>query len=100
MEFKIVSGENLEIGKLYKILRHLRKRLVIEKGIFIKQDDQLICFKLHSVSRNISNYVYIMDHSSEFYEMIPKRHKIQEAMEARALKIILHNLIPYYTHSN
>ena len=97
MEFKRVFFENLEIGKQYKITQRLKKLLVIEKGFFVKRTDPFLCFKL--IYPNEIKYVYFID-NCVFYEMIPKKHKIQEAMEARAFRMIMHTIIPYYTHSN
>jgi hypothetical protein len=97
MEFKRVFFENLEIGKLYKITQRLKKLLVIEKGIFVKRTDMFLCFKLiYPITNYVYPYVYLMD-NCVFYEMIPKKHKIQEAMELRAFKMIMSSLIPDYS---
>jgi hypothetical protein len=88
MLFQCVSIDALEIGKMYKIKRYVGKRCVLEKGIFVTRSDSIVYFKV--------NLIHPFDDRSIFYEMIPQKHKIQEAMEARAFKQIIHTLIEYY----
>lgn len=87
LKFKQVSFESLELNKLYLIESYMRKRCRSEKGVVYKKSsipDFILC--------KIGENIYHVDNSSVFYEMVPQKYAIQEAMELRAMNLILKSI--------
>jgi hypothetical protein len=93
LDFKLIPIDDLEIGKLY-LIKHCNykdKNYTFKRGNYTSKS-----FILKFVYFEINKKVELFDELSLFYEMIAKKHIIQEAMELRALKLILKNLIDPY----
>jgi hypothetical protein len=89
--FKRVLIDDLKEGKKYFIDFYVRNRYENRIGIFIKFiKDDFACFKISYYGWVMNYYI---DDMSYFYEFNSNKEQIQNAMEQRAINIILRKVI-------
>ncbi len=89
--FKRVLIDDLKEGKKYFIDFYVRNRYENRIGIFIKFiEDDFACFKITYYGWALNYYI---DDMSYFYEFNSTKEKLQNAMELRAINIILRKVI-------